>query len=153
MKDLVDTANQTTAGSAHYADRVPIEDAAHAPAEKCGAILLGKLNMDEFAYNYTAETSFFGPTPTLGSAADAWRQFQRVGRCGRCRHVFCGTGIGHRRIHTLAAALCGITGLKPTYGREHTRRHSTRPSLDHIGPMCRSVRDAAWVLDTIAEQN
>jgi aspartyl-tRNA(Asn)/glutamyl-tRNA(Gln) amidotransferase subunit A len=51
----------------------------------------------------------------------------------------------------LPAAFCGITGLKPTYGRVSTKGATPLAwSLDHVGPMCRNVRDAAWVLNTIA---
>jgi aspartyl-tRNA(Asn)/glutamyl-tRNA(Gln) amidotransferase subunit A len=155
LKDLIDTAGtKTTAGSQQYASRVPSEDAEVVrKLKRAGAIILGKLNMDEFAYNYTADTSFFGlsrnPWDTTRSPGGSSGGSAIAVAAGTC---FAALGSDTGGSIRLPAALCGITGLKPTYGRVSTRGAAPLAwSLDHIGPMTRSARDAGWVLSAIAE--
>jgi aspartyl-tRNA(Asn)/glutamyl-tRNA(Gln) amidotransferase subunit A len=154
LKDLIDTAGiRTTAGSEHYAGRVPSEDAEVVRRLKAaGAVLLGKLNMDEFAYNFTAETSYFGPS------RNPWDQRCSPGGSSGGSAVAVASGMCFAALGSdtggsirLPAALCGITGLKGTYGRVSTRGAAPLAwSLDHVGPMCRTARDAAWVLAFMA---
>jgi aspartyl-tRNA(Asn)/glutamyl-tRNA(Gln) amidotransferase subunit A len=155
LKDLFDTAGiKTTAGSEQYENRVPAEDAEVVRKLKAaGAILLGKLNMDEFAYNYTAETSRFGPSrnpwDTKRSPGGSSGGSAVAVAAGMC---FAALGSDTGGSIRLPAAFCGITGFKPTYGRVSTEGAAPLAwSLDHVGPMCRSARDAASVLSVIAE--
>jgi aspartyl-tRNA(Asn)/glutamyl-tRNA(Gln) amidotransferase subunit A len=154
LKDLIDTAGtKTTAASALYKDRVPSEDAEVVRRLKqAGAILLGKLNMDEFAFSFTSETSYFGPihnpwdlsrTPGGSSGGSAAAVAARLcyGALGS------DTGGSIRQ----PAAFCGIAGLKPSYGLVSTRgAFPLAWSLDHLGPMCRTVADCATLLTAIA---
>jgi aspartyl-tRNA(Asn)/glutamyl-tRNA(Gln) amidotransferase subunit A len=154
LKDLFDTAGvRTTAGSAVFADRVPSEDAEVVRRLKAsGAVLLGKLNMHEFAYGDTSAQTHFGPVRnpwdrsrisggSSGGSAAAVAARLCYGALGS------DTGGSIRQ----PAAYCGIVGLKPTYGLVSTRGVVPLSwSLDHVGPMCRSVADAAVLLQPIA---
>ncbi len=154
VKDLIDTAGiRTTAASALFLDRVPTENAeVIRRLEAAGAVLLGKLNMDEFAYNFTSETSYFGPvhnpwsldrTPggSSGGAAAAVAAGLCYGALGS------DTGGSIRQ----PAAFCGIAGLKASYGLVSTCGVVPLAwSLDHVGPMCRSVTGTAIMLQAIA---
>ena len=154
LKDLFDTAGiRTTAGSAVFADRVPSEDAEVVRRLKAsGAVLLGKLNMHEFAYGDTSAQTHFGPVRnpwdrtrvsggSSGGSAAAIAARLCYGALGS------DTGGSIRQ----PAAYCGIVGLKPTYGLVSTRGVVPLSwSLDHVGPMCRTVEDAATLLQPIA---
>jgi aspartyl-tRNA(Asn)/glutamyl-tRNA(Gln) amidotransferase subunit A len=154
LKDLIDTAGvRTTAASALLAGRVPDEDAEVVRRLKAaGAVLLGKLNMDEFAYNFTSETSHFGPVK------NPWKLERMPGGSSggsaaavAARLCFAAIGSDTGGSIRLPAALCGIVGLKPTYGLVSTR--GVLPlawSMDHVGPMCRTAADAAVMLEAIA---
>lgn len=154
LKDLIDTAGvRTTAGSKEWADRIPTKDAEVVRRLKeGGAILLGKLNMDEFAYNYTAETSAYGPS------RNPWDRQRSPGGSSGGSAVAVAAGMCFAALGSdtggsirLPAALCGISGFKPTYGRVST--HGVAPlawSLDHLGPMCRTARDAASMFSAMA---
>ena len=154
LKDLIDTAGtRTTAASAVFANRVPAEDAEVVRRLKAaGAILLGKLNMHEFAYGATSVPSHFG------AVHNPWNLDRIAGGSsgGSAAAVAAGLCYGALGSDTggsirQPAAYCGIVGLKPTYGRVSTRGVIPLSwSLDHIGPMCRSVADAAIVLAGIA---
>ena len=154
LKDLFATAGvRTTAGSRILADHVPDHDAdVVARLETAGAVLLGKLNMHEFAYGAT------GVNPHYGPARNPWGTERITGGSssgsgaavagGECLAALGSDTGGSIRI---PASLCGIVGLKPTYGR--VSRRGVLPlswSLDHVGPMTRSVEDAAIVLQAIA---
>lgn len=153
FKDLLDTAGiRTTAGSKHYTDRVPEADAdVVARLKSAGAIVLGKLNMDEFAYNYTSETSFFGP------CHNPWALDRSPGGSSGASGVAVASGLCFGALGSdtggsirLPAAVCGITGLKPSYGRVSTVGAAPLAwSLDHVGPMCRSARDASLMLQVM----
>jgi aspartyl-tRNA(Asn)/glutamyl-tRNA(Gln) amidotransferase subunit A len=154
LKDLYETAGvRTTAGSKILADYIPERDCTCARRlNEAGAVLLGKLNMHEWAYGTTTAVSHFGPCHnpwdlgrisggSSGGSAAALAASLCLGSLGS------DTG-GSIRI---PAALCGIVGLKPTYGR--VSKQGLIPlseSLDHAGPMARSVEDAALILQAIA---
>lgn len=154
LKDLFDTAGvRTTAGSAIFADRVPSGDAEVVRRLKAaGAIVLGKLNMHEFAYGDTSAQSHFGPV------RNPWNREHVSGGSsgGSAAAVAAGLCYGALGSDTggsirQPAAYCGIVGLKPTYGLVSTRGVVPLSwSLDHIGPMCRTVADAAILLQPIA---
>ena len=154
LKDLYETAGvRTTAGSKILADYIPERDCTCARRlNEAGAVLLGKLNMHEWAYGTTTAVSHFGPCHnpwdlgrisggSSGGSAAALAASLCLGSLGS------DTG-GSIRI---PASLCGIVGLKPTYGR--VSKQGLIPlsaSLDHAGPMARSVEDAALILQAIA---
>ncbi len=154
LKDLIDTAGiRTTAASAVFKDRIPAEDAEVVRRLKAaGAVLLGKLNMHEFAYGGTSVPSHYG------AVRNPWNPSRIAGGSsgGSAAAVAAGLCIGALGSDTAAsvrhpAAYCGVVGLKPTYGRVSTRGVIPLSwSLDHIGPLCRSAIDAALLLDTIA---
>ncbi|MBL8231313.1 MAG: amidase [Bryobacterales bacterium] len=154
LKDLYDTAGVlTTAASAHYARRIPTEDAEVVRRLKsAGAIILGKLNMDEFAYNFTSETSSFGasrnpwdPARSPGGSSGGSAIAVATGMC------FAALGSDTGGSIRLPASLCGIAGLKPTYGLVDAQGVVPLAwSLDHVGPMCRTARDTATVLSVLA---
>jgi aspartyl-tRNA(Asn)/glutamyl-tRNA(Gln) amidotransferase subunit A len=154
LKDLFDTAGvRTTGGARILADRVPVQDATVvARLRAAGAILLGKLNMHEFAYGVTTNN------PHFGTCRNPWDTGRIPGGSsgGSGAAVAAGLCYGSLGSDTggsirIPSSLCGIVGLKPTYGR--VSRAGVLPlswSLDHAGPMVRSVTDAALVLGVIA---
>jgi aspartyl-tRNA(Asn)/glutamyl-tRNA(Gln) amidotransferase subunit A len=154
LKDLFDTAGvRTTAGSAIFADRVPSEDAEVVRRLKAaGAVLLGKLNMHEFAYGDSSAQSHFGPV------RNPWnRELVSGGSSGGSAAAvaagLCYGALGSDTGGSIRqpAAYCGIAGLKPTYGLVSTRGVVPLSwSLDHVGPMCRRVADTAILLQPIA---
>ena len=154
LKDLIDTAGvKTTCGSALFKDRVPTEDAEIVRRLKnAGAVLIGKQNMQEFAYGGTSTSSYFGPVH------NPWDIDRIAGGSSGGSAAAVATGMCFGAIGTDTggsvrepAAFCGIVGLKPTYGRVSTRGvFPLSPSLDHVGPLCRNVRDLALLLQTIA---
>ena len=154
LKDLIDTAGvRTTAGSELFKDRVPQEDAEVVRRlNAAGAVILGKLNMHEFAYGATSVPTFYG------AVHNPWKTDRIAGGSsgGSAAAVAAGLCFGALGSDTggsirQPSAYCGITGLKPTYGRVSTRGAIPLSwSLDHVGPMCRSVEDAALLLQVIA---
>jgi aspartyl-tRNA(Asn)/glutamyl-tRNA(Gln) amidotransferase subunit A len=154
LKDLIDTAGvRTTCGSALFADRVPTEDAYVVQRlKRAGAVLLGKQNLQEFAYGGTSASSHFGavhnpwsPKHIAGGSSGGSAAAVAAGMCFGA--IGSDTGGSIRE----PAAFCGIVGLKPTYGRVSTRGvFPLSWSLDHVGPICRNVRDAALMLEAIA---
>jgi aspartyl-tRNA(Asn)/glutamyl-tRNA(Gln) amidotransferase subunit A len=150
LKDLVDTAGvRTTAGSALYADRVPTEDAFVVQKLKAaGAVFLGKLNMHEFAYGGSTVISAFGPVRNpwgLEFTAGGSSAGSAVAVAARICYGAVGSDTGGSIRQP--AAYCGIVGIKPTFGRVSVRGAIPLAwSLDHLGPMTRSVRDAALML-------
>jgi aspartyl-tRNA(Asn)/glutamyl-tRNA(Gln) amidotransferase subunit A len=156
LKDLYCTRGvKTTAGSRILADWVPATDATVVSRlADAGAILLGKLNMHEFAYGPE------GLNPHYGTPWNPWdATTHRVcggSSSGSGAAVAAGLAAGTLGSDTggsirIPASLCGLTGLKPTYGR--VSRAGVLPlswSLDHVGPMCRSARDCALMLGAIA---
>jgi aspartyl-tRNA(Asn)/glutamyl-tRNA(Gln) amidotransferase subunit A len=154
LKDLIDTAGvRTTGASALFKDRIPAEDASVVQRLKsAGAILLGKLNMQELAYGGTSVPSFYG------RVSNPW-DLERItggssgGSAAAVAAGLCYAALGSDTGGSIRepAALCGIVGLKPTYGRVSNRGVIPLSwSLDHIGPMTRSVADSAILLQAIA---
>jgi aspartyl-tRNA(Asn)/glutamyl-tRNA(Gln) amidotransferase subunit A len=154
LKDLFDTAGvRTTAASALFKDRVPEQDAEVVRKLKAaGAVLLGKLNMHEFAYGASSTVSYFGvvhnpweSTYVTGGSSGGSAAAVAAGLCFGALGSDTGGSIRE------PAAYCGIVGLKPTYALVSTRGAIPLSwSLDHVGPMTRTVADAAIMLQAIA---
>lgn len=152
-KDLIDTAGvRRTAASAMFADRVPARDADVVTRLKAaGAICIGKHNLHEFAYGGSNVISHFGPVRNPVN-----REFIAGGSSGGSAAAVA-TGMCYAAIGTDTAgsvrepaALCGIVGLKPSYGLVSTEGIiPLSSSLDHAGPLTRTVGDAAIVLDAL----
>ena len=154
LKDLIDTAGtKTTCGSALFADRVPTEDAEVVRRLKAaGAVLIGKQNMQEFAWGGTSASSYYGPVRNPwdveripGGSSGGSAAAVAAGMC--LAAIGTDTGGSVRQ----PAAFCGLVGLKPTYERVSTRGvFPLSPSLDHVGPLCLTVTDTSLVLQVIA---
>ena len=154
LKDLIYTEDvRTTMGSAFFEDHVPGYSATVATKlEEAGAVLIGKTNTHEVAYGPTGDRSYFGPTRnpydtsrisggSSGGSAAAVAAKLLYGSLGS------DTG-GSVRI---PAALCGVVGMKPTFGR--VSKHGVFPlswTLDHVGPLSRTVEDNALLLNALA---
>ncbi len=154
VKDLFDVAGiPTLAGSKINAERpVATHDAILVTRLKqAGAILVGALNMDEYAYGFTTENSHYGPSRNP-------HDLQRMtggSSGGSAAAVAAGLvpltlGSDTNGSIRVPSSLCGIFGLKPTYGRlSRTRTYPFCGSFDHLGPFGRSVRDLALVFDLL----
>jgi aspartyl-tRNA(Asn)/glutamyl-tRNA(Gln) amidotransferase subunit A len=154
LKDLIDTAGvRTTSASALHENRIPSADAEVARRlRNAGAVILGKNNLHEFAYGGSSLISYFG------AVQNAW-DLARIaggssgGSASAVAAGLCYSAIGTDTAGSIRepAALCGCVGLKPTYGRVSSRGViALSASLDHVGPLTRSVADAAIVLQAIA---
>ena len=154
LKDLIDTAGiRTTAASALFKDRVPTEDAEVVRRLKdAGAVLLGKQNLHEFAYGGSSMISYYG------EVHNPWNPAHIAGGSSGGSAAAVAAGLCYGAIGTDTAgsirepaALCGVVGLKPTYGRVSVRGViPLSPSLDHVGPITRTVLDAALMLQAIS---
>jgi aspartyl-tRNA(Asn)/glutamyl-tRNA(Gln) amidotransferase subunit A len=154
LKDNIDTAAiRTTAASGVYQDRIPPQDAEVVTRlKKAGAIVLGKLNMHEFANGTTSAVSFFG------SVHNPWNTDYIAGGSSGGSAAAVAAGLCYAALGTdtagsirLPAASCGVTGLKPTADLIPIRGIiPLATSLDHAGPLCRSVEDAALLLNVLA---
>jgi len=154
LKDLFDTAGvKTTAGSGVFKDRIPTEDAEVVRRLKAaGAVLVGKTNMHEFAFGGTSIVSYFGavhnpwePSHIAGGSSG--------GSAAALAAELCYGALGSDTAGSvrLPASICGIVGLKPTYGLVSIRGVIPLSwSLDHVGPMARTVADTAILLQAIA---
>ena len=154
LKDLVDTAGiVTTGGSGFLRERVPEADAmVWTKLQAAGAVLPGKLNMHEFAFGTTSRNPHYGPV------CNPWDTERSPGGSsgGSGAAVAVGSALGAIGSDTggsirIPASLCGIVGLMGTYGR--VSRAGVLPlswTLDHVGPLTRTVEDAALFLDAIA---
>jgi aspartyl-tRNA(Asn)/glutamyl-tRNA(Gln) amidotransferase subunit A len=154
LKDMIDTAGiRTTGASALFKDRIPHTDAAVVERlRRAGAILLGKLNMQEFAYGGTSVPSHYGPV------RNPW-DLQCIaggssgGSAAAVAAVLCYAALGSDTGGSIRepAAFCGVVGMKATYGRVSNRGViPLASSLDHIGPLTRTVEDCAVVLEAIS---
>ncbi|HJW89790.1 MAG TPA: amidase [Anaerolineales bacterium] len=154
LKDLYETAGvRTTAGSKFFADHVPEQDSfAGGRLNAAGAVILGKLNMHEIALGVTNNNPHFGP------CRNPWDLKRSPGgSSGGCGAALAaGLCLGALGSDTggsirIPASLCGVVGLKPTFGRVSGRGLVPLSwNLDHPGPMARRVRDVAILLQTIA---
>lgn len=154
LKDNIDTAGiRTTAASAVFDDRVPSEDAeVTRRLLAAGAILIGKLNLHEFALGGTSVTSYFGPV------RNPWDLSRNPGGSsgGSAAAVAAELFFGALGTDTggsirTPASYCSIVGLKPTYGLVSIRGIAPLVlSFDHCGPMTRTVEDSALLLNVLA---
>jgi aspartyl-tRNA(Asn)/glutamyl-tRNA(Gln) amidotransferase subunit A len=153
LKDNIDTAGtRTTAASALFEDRVPSADAPVVTRLKeAGAVIIGKTNLHEFAMGY-GETSYWGP------ARNPWNLAHNTGGSSSGSGAALAAGLAYGALGTdtggsvrIPASYCGIVGLKATYGLVPIRGIVPLVvSLDHCGPMTRSVADAALMLNIMA---
>jgi len=154
LKDNIDTAGvRTTAASGLFKDRVPLEDAeVVGKLKQAGAVFLGKLNLHEFAYGGTSDTSYFGPVHNpwaLDRISGGSSGGSAVATAADLCFASLGTDTGGSI--RIPSSYCGVVGFKPTYGRVSLRGVIPLSwSLDHAGPICRTVEDVAIVLTAIA---
>jgi len=154
LKDLYDTAGvRTTGGSRIFGDRVPERDSVVVEKLRAaGAVFLGKLNLHEWALGVTNQNPHFGP------ASNPWDTTRIPGGSSGGSAIAVASGFcyvspgsdtgGSIRI---PASLCGVVGLKPTYGRVSLRGVIPLAwTLDHSGPLARTVADLALTLNAIA---
>jgi aspartyl-tRNA(Asn)/glutamyl-tRNA(Gln) amidotransferase subunit A len=154
VKDLFEMAGvRATAGSRFFANYFPQEDATVIQKLKsAGAVFLGKLNMHEIALGVTNVNPHYGACHNPWS----WERITGGSSGGSAAAVAAGLCLGSLGSDTggsirIPASLCGVVGLKPTFGR--VSLHGVIPlswNLDHVGPLARSVRDAAILLQNIA---
>jgi len=154
VKNLFDVAGLTTlAGSKINAENPPANHDATAVTrlKQAGAVLVGALNMDEYAYGFVTVNSHYGATPnphdpTRVSGGSSGGSAASVAT-GLVPLTLGSDTNGSIRV---PAALCGIFGLKPTYGRlSRAGAILFSSSLDHIGPFARSIRDIATAFDIL----
>jgi aspartyl-tRNA(Asn)/glutamyl-tRNA(Gln) amidotransferase subunit A len=154
LKDIIDTRGvKTTAASQLFKDRIPSLDAEVVKRLKAaGAVILGKQNLHEFAYGGSSIVSYYG------EVHNPWNPAHIAGGSSGGSAAAVGSGMGYAAIGTDTAgsvrepaSQCGVVGLKPTYGRVSLRGIIPLSlSLDHVGPITRTVGDAAAVLQAIA---
>jgi aspartyl-tRNA(Asn)/glutamyl-tRNA(Gln) amidotransferase subunit A len=144
---------RTTAGSKILSDFVPSDDATAArKMARAGAILLGKTHMHEFAYGITNQNAHYGP------AHNPWSLDRISGGSSGGSAVAIAAGLCTASVGTdtggsirVPSAMCGIVALKPTFGRVSVFGViPLAPSLDHVGPLARTVTDAAILLGLLA---
>jgi aspartyl-tRNA(Asn)/glutamyl-tRNA(Gln) amidotransferase subunit A len=154
IKDLLDLAGTpTTAGSRLLAGSVSGTSAAAVERlEAAGAVIVGKTRLAEFAYSPGSNNAHYGPThnphdPTRDTGGSS----SGSGAAVAAGMVVAALGSDTGGSIRIPASLCGIVGLKPTFGR--VSLHGAVPlswSLDHLGPMTRTVADAALMLEALA---
>ena len=153
VKDLYDTKGvRTTAGSRFFADNIPQEDAfVVQKIKRAGAQIVGKTNTHEIALGVTNNN------PHYGACKNPWDTTRTPGGSSGGSAVAVATGMAMAALGTdtggsirIPAALCGVVGLKPTYGRVSLRGILPLSwNLDHAGPITRSVEDAALMLQVM----
>lgn len=153
LKDNIYTKDvRTTAGSKILADFVPQHDATVVrQLNQAGAVILGKTNLHEFAYGVTSNNPRFGPVRNPwdlsripGGSSGGSAAAVAAGLC------FASIGTDTGGSIRIPAALCGIVGLKPTFGRVSVDGViPLSPKLDCVGPLARTVHDTALVLEPI----
>jgi aspartyl-tRNA(Asn)/glutamyl-tRNA(Gln) amidotransferase subunit A len=156
LKDNLSTAEiRTTAGSLILAKFVPEHDAAVvARLKEAGAVILGKTNMHEFAYGVTSNN------PHYGAVHNPWDLARIPGGSSGGSAAAVAAGLCYGSIGTdtggsirIPAGLCGIVGLKPTLGRISVEGViPLSPRLDCVGPLARTVRDTALLLEAMLPQ-
>jgi aspartyl-tRNA(Asn)/glutamyl-tRNA(Gln) amidotransferase subunit A len=153
LKDNICTKGvKTTAGSRILRDYVPMRDAAIVKQlYEAGAVILGKTNMHEFAYGVTSNNPHFGPVH------NPWDLHRIPGGSSGGSAAAVAAGLCYGSIGTdtggsirIPAALCGVVGLKPTFGVVNVDGVvPLSPRLDCIGPLARSVADAALLAEPL----
>ncbi|HZS82041.1 MAG TPA: Asp-tRNA(Asn)/Glu-tRNA(Gln) amidotransferase subunit GatA [Stellaceae bacterium] len=159
IKDLFCTKDILTTASSHILDgfKPPYESTVTAQLWAAGAVMLGKTNMDEFAMGSSTTTSYYGPTENpwrrpgdnrpLVPGGSSGGSAAIVAACGALGATGTDTGGSIRQ----PASFTGIVGMKPTYGRcSRWGVVAFASSLDHPGPLTRTVRDAAMLLRGMA---
>ena len=154
VKDLFDTAGvRTTIGSKFFADHIPTQDAfVVEKLREAGALIIGKTNTHEIALGVT------GNNPHYGTARNPWNTSRIPGGSSSGSAIAVATGMAVAALGTdtggsirIPASLCGVVGLKPTFGRVSTRGvFPLSWNLDHVGPLTTCVRDAAVMLQVIS---
>jgi len=154
LKDIFDVAGvRTTAASPILVDNVATSDSTVTQRLRdAGAIVLGKVNLHQFAFGATGRSSHFGP------ARNPWDPERITGGSSSGSGAAVSSGEAFMAMGTdtggsirIPASLCGVVGLKPTFGR--VSRAGLLPlswSLDHAGPMARTVEDVAIVVQAVA---
>ena len=154
IKDILTTAGiTTTAGSKILADWKPEQDATVVrKLRQAGAVIVGKTNLHEFAFGVTTEN------PHYGNTRNPWNPDHVPGGSSGGSGAAVAMGMGYMAIGTdtggsirIPATLCGVSGIKPTYGR--VSRFGCLPlswSLDHVGPIARTAEDCARALQVLA---
>jgi Asp-tRNA(Asn)/Glu-tRNA(Gln) amidotransferase A subunit family amidase len=154
IKDVIYTRGiRTTGGSRLFADLVPEEDAvAVGRLKAAGAVLLGKTNTSEFGHKAITDNPLFGTT------RNPWDPSRTPGGSSGGGAAAVAAGLGPLALGTdgggsvrIPAAFCNLVGFKPSYGR--VPEYPSFPGWEHVshtGPLARTVRDAAAVLDVIA---
>ena len=153
VKDLYDTSGiRTTAGSKFFADNIPQVDAFVVQKIKnAGAQIIGKTNTHEIALGVTNNN------PHFGACRNPWDITRTPGGSSGGSAVAVATGMALAALGTdtggsirIPASLCGVVGLKPSYGRVSLRGILPLSwNLDHAGPLTRNVEDAALMLQVI----
>ena len=154
LKDNIWTRGiRSTAGSKILRDFVPPEDSTVArKLSRAGAILIGKTNLNEFAYGITGGNAHYGPVHNPW-ALDRISGGSSAGSAVAIAAGLCAASVGTDTGGSIRvpSALCGTVGLKPTFGRVSVfGTMPLAPSFDHVGPLARSVADAAILLGLIA---
>jgi aspartyl-tRNA(Asn)/glutamyl-tRNA(Gln) amidotransferase subunit A len=172
IKDLYATKGVHTQACSHILDgfKPPYESSVTANLWRDGAVMLGKLNMDEFAMGSSNETSYYGPVASPWLPPN-WSQEQaKTALAGDKRGLLTPGGSSGGSASAVAAQLClaatasdtggsirqpaaftGIAGIKPTYGRcSRWGMVAFASSLDQAGPLARNVRDCAIMLGSMA---
>jgi len=153
LKDNIDTAGiRTTAASAVFDERIPSEDAEVARRLKAaGAIIIGKTNLHEFAMGGTSATSYYGPVRNPW-ALDRNPGGSSGGSAAAVSADLCYGALGTDTGGSIRtpSSYCSVVGLKPTYGLVSIRGIiPLTVSLDHCGPLTRTVEDAAILLNIL----
>ncbi len=154
LKDLIYTEGvRTTMGSAFFEDFVPDHSATVATKlQEAGAVLLGKTNTHEFAYGPTGDRSHFGPTRNPHDLSRISGGSSGGSGAAVAANLLYGTlGSDTAGSVRIPSALCGVVGMKPTFGR--VSKHGLFPlswTLDHVGPLTRTVEDNAILLSALA---
>lgn len=157
LKDLIDVAGvRTTAASRVLADNVATADApVVARLRQAGAVILGKLNLHEFAYGGSGYISAFGPAVNPIAPLRATGGSSSGSAVAVAAHMcFAALGTDTAGSIRLPAACCSLVGFKPTWGAVSAEGViPLSASYDHVGPITRTVEDAALVFEAIAEED